>query len=668
DAGATHDGRPYFVMEYVPGIRITEHCDQHRLDTRQRIELFQEVCEGVQHAHQKAILHRDLKPSNVLVSLVDGKAQPKIIDFGIAKAIGHRLTEKTLFTEIGAVIGTPEYMSPEQADLTGQDVDTRTDVYSLGVMLYEILTGQLPFASSELRSSGYDELRRVIREVQPAKPSSRVSTVRDGSSGAADRRHTDPGLLVRQLKGDLDWITLKALEKERDRRYGTPSELAADLGRHLRHEPVQASPPSTVYRVGKYVQRHRVGVAVGAGLVLLLATFAVSMTVQAGRIARERDRANAEAEASKRVSDFLANMFKVSDPSEARGVSITAREILDRASRNVETGLAKDPQVQARLMDTMGLVYQNLGLYSRAQPLLERAVETRRRLLGEDSPETLASMTHLAALYEAQGRFADAEKLEQAVVERARRVLGPQHPTTLTAMKVLAVLYARQGRFPEAEKLTRETVETQRRVLGPENPAVLKTTHNLALILRSEGRLGEAEALEREVVEKERRVLGPDHPETLSAVDGLAGILRTQGRLSEAEPLYRQSLEARRRVLGPEHAHTLSSMNNLAELYAGLGRLGDAERLFRQTHDVQLRVLGPNHPDTALSEYNLGSIAARRGERDEAFRLLSDALDHGLAAEDAVRIADSTDLASLHGDPRFSALVAKAGTHAAPGK
>jgi eukaryotic-like serine/threonine-protein kinase len=670
DAGATHDGRPYFVMEYVPGVRITEHCDQHRLDTRQRIELFQEVCAGVQHAHQKAILHRDLKPSNVLISLVDGETQPKIIDFGIAKAIGYRLTEKTLFTEIGAVIGTPEYMSPEQADLTGQDVDTRTDVYSLGVMLYQLLTGQLPFASSELRSSGYDELRRVIREVQPAKPSSKVSTVGEGSSEAADRRHTDPGLLVRQLKGDLDWITLKALEKERDRRYGTPSELAADLGRHLRHEPVLASPPSTAYRVGKYVQRHRVGVAVAAGLVLLLAAFAVSMTVQAGRIARERDRANAEAEASKRVSDFLANMFKVSDPSEARGVSITAREILDRASRNVETGLSKDPQVKARLMDTMGLVYQNLGLYSRAQPLLERAVETRRRILGEESLDSLISMTHLAALYEAQGRFADAEKLEQAVVERARRVLGPLHPTTLTAMKVLGVLYARQGRFPEAEKLTRETLDGQRRALGPENPAVFKTTHNLALVLESEGRLGEAEVLERDAVEKEKRILGPDHPETLSAIDGLGGILRTEGRFPEAEQLYRESLEARRRILGPEHAHTLSTQGNLAELYVQEGRLEEAQKLIRQTRDIQLRVLGPNHPDAARSEYNLGLIAARRGERDEAFRLLDDALDRGLAAEEAARIGESSELEPLHSDPRFAALVAKAKgrDHVAPRK
>ncbi|HTS83450.1 MAG TPA: serine/threonine-protein kinase [Myxococcaceae bacterium] len=660
DGGATHDGRPYFVLEYVPGVRITEHCDAHQLDTRERIELFIQVCEGVQHAHQKAVIHRDLKPSNVLVSLVDGRAQPKIIDFGIAKAVGQRLTEKTLFTEIGAVIGTPEYMSPEQANLTGQDVDTRTDVYSLGVMLYELLTGRLPFASDELRSSGFDELRRVIREVQPPRPSDKVSTLGQDSRELAQRHRTEPAALCRQLEGDLDWITLKALEKERNRRYGTPSELVADLRRHLRNEPVLAGPPSRTYRVRKYVQRHRVGVAAAAGLVLLLIGFAVTEAIQARQIARERDRANAEAEASKRVSDFLLNMFKVSDPSEARGVSITAREILDRASKNIDTGLARDPRLAARMMDTMGQVYQNLGLYSRAEPLLGKALETRRNVLGEESPDTLVSMTHLAALEEAEGRLADAEKLERTAVDRGRQVLGPDHPTTLTAMKVLAVLDARQGRYPEAEKLTREALDGQRRAFGPDSPAALKTTHNLALMVRNQGRLPEAEALEREAVENERRVLGPDHPETLLAMDGLAGIELLEGRTADAEPLYREVLATRRRVLGPEHAHTLTSMNNLAELYEREGRLDEAQALMLETRDIQARVLGPNHPDTAFSTYNLGLVAARRGQRDDAFRLINEALDRGLAPEHGMRMREDPELASIRDDPRFDALVARA--------
>ena len=299
DAGTTPDGRPYFAMEYVQGVPLTEYCDRHKLTTRARLELFRKVCDGVQHAHQKAIIHRDLKPSNVLVAIQDEKPMPKIIDFGVAKATAQRLTEQTVYTELGALIGTPEYMSPEQAEMTGQNIDTRTDVYSLGVMLYEMLVGALPFEPKELRSAGFDEIRRKIREDDPPRPSTRVSSLGERSTITAKNRQTDPSRLQSQLRGDLDWITMKALEKDRTRRYGSPAELASDLGRHLGDEPVLASPPSTVYRARKFVRRHRVGVAVTAAGVLVLLAFAVTMTVQTGRTAAERDRANREARLAK---------------------------------------------------------------------------------------------------------------------------------------------------------------------------------------------------------------------------------------------------------------------------------------------------------------------------------------------------------------------------------
>ena len=331
DAGTTERGAPYFVMEYVPGVPITDYCDRHRLSTRERLEIFIPVCHAVQHAHQKGIIHRDVKPSNILVSVQDGKPVPKIIDFGVAKATNQRLTESTVFTQQGYLIGTPEYMSPEQAEMSGLDVDTTTDIYSLGVLLYELLVGALPFDPKVLRRAGFDEIRRIIREVEPPKPITRLNSLGHMAKEIAEKRHTDLASLEKELGGDLEWITLKSMEKDRTRRYASSSELAADIERHLRNEPVIACPASVAYCLRKFVRRHRVGVAAIVTIVLLIVGLAVATTVQARRIARERDRANREATVAKQVSDFLVGLFKVSDPSEARGSTLTAREILEKA-------------------------------------------------------------------------------------------------------------------------------------------------------------------------------------------------------------------------------------------------------------------------------------------------------------------------------------------------
>src|SRR6202167_5335231 len=280
DAGSTAEGRPYFVMEYVPGLPVTEYCDKHRLTIKERLELFMQVCEGVQHAHQKAIIHRDLKPSNVLVVEQDSKSVPKIIDFGLAKAIGQRLTDKTLFTEVGVMLGTPEYMSPEQADQREQNIDTRTDVYSLGVILYELLVGALPFDPKALRAAGIAEILRVIREEEPPKPSTKIRSMGDESAASAEKRKEEPRTFAKHLRGELDWITMKALEKDPVRRYGTASELAADISRHLRNEPVIAGPATAGYRMKKYAVRHRIALGAAAGLLLLSAGFAATQAVE----------------------------------------------------------------------------------------------------------------------------------------------------------------------------------------------------------------------------------------------------------------------------------------------------------------------------------------------------------------------------------------------------
>jgi non-specific serine/threonine protein kinase/serine/threonine-protein kinase len=608
DAGSTAQGRPYFVMEYVAGIPVTAYCDKHRLTTRERLELFVHVCEGVQHAHQKAIIHRDLKPSNILVTEVDGKPAPKIIDFGVAKAVSQRLTAQTMFTRVGAMLGTPEYMSPEQADPAGEDIDTRTDVYSLGVVLYELLVGAVPL---EIRKLSFEEMLRKLREEDAPRPSTKLRTSGEQSTTTAQNRRTEPATLSRQLRGDLDAITLKALEKDRARRYGTPSEVAADIGRYLRNEPVVARPASVGYRGRKYIRRHRVGVAVAAGLLLLLASFAVVQAVQLRRITHERDRAD-------RITNFMTSMFKVSNPSEARGNKVTAREILDKASRDIGTGLANDPELQAQMMNVMGTVYFNLGLYSQAHPLLARAVQIRTRVLGVEHRDTLRSMNNLGTTLDEEGRYPEAERLHRQLLDIRRRVLGPDHLETLASMNNLANSLGEQGRYAEAEKLMRQAVEI------------------------------------------ERQVFGSDHNLTIGAMENLAITLDQEGKYAEAEKLEREVLDIRRRVSGAEHQDTVRSVSNLGSTLTHRGKYREAEKVEREALNIQRRVLGPEHPDTAATTYNLACIAARLGRRGEALSLLREALDDHLDVETMQGIENEPNLSSFRGDPRFEALLAAA--------
>ncbi len=623
DAGSTAEGRPYFVMEYVPGLPITEYCDKHRLTIKERLELFMQVCDGVQHAHQKAIIHRDLKPSNVLVVEQNNKAVPKIIDFGLAKATAQRLTEKTLFTELGVMMGTPEYMSPEQADQREQNIDTRTDVYSLGVILYQLLVGALPFDAKALRAAGFEEILRKIREEEPPKPSTKIRSLGEASAASAEKRKEEPRSFAQHLRGELDWITMKALEKDRVRRYGTASELSADISRYLRNEPVLAGPATASYRVKKYALRHRIALGAAVGLLLLLAGFTVTQAVELRKIKQERNRADSERDRATYITKFMTKMFKVSDPSEARGNSITAREILDKASKEVDTGLAKDPETQAQMMNVMGDVYENLGLYPRAESLQQRSLEIRKR------------------------------------------VLGPEHPDTLESMVSLGVVLGDEDRYADAEKLDRETLDIQRRLLGREHRNTLITMTNLASTLSDEGHNADAEKLDRETLNIQSRVLGPEDLDTLNSMSSLAGILGREGQYAEAEKLYRETLDIERRVLGTEHPDTLNSMNSLADVLSHEAKYDEAEKLDRETLNIQRRVLGAEHPETAMSTYNFGCIVALRGRRDEALSLLQDAVDHGLSPDGDLGIDKDPDLKSLHGDPRFDALVAHAKEKAA---
>jgi serine/threonine protein kinase/tetratricopeptide (TPR) repeat protein len=626
DAGAMPQGQPYFVMEYVPGLPITEYCDRKKLKIGDRLQLFIQACEGVQHAHQKAIIHRDLKPANILVVEVDGKPTPRIIDFGLAKATTPQGAGENFFTQLGHFVGTPGYMSPEQADPGVQDIDTRTDVYSLGVVLYVLLAGSQPFETKQRQKQSLDELLRKLREEEPPSPSARVSADRDTSTATAEARGTVPKQLVKLLRGDLDWITMKALEKDRARRYGAPLELAADIRRYLNHEPVVARPASAGYRLRKYTRRHRVAVSVAAGLLLLLATFFVLQALELRRITRERDRANRERDHATRITDFMTGMFRVSDPSEALGNNVTAREILDRASNDMDTGLAKDPEVQSQMMHVMAQTYTNLGLYARAHELAKRALDIRAGLLGEEDPKTLDSMSWLGWVLYCEGHFAEAEKMERQALVGERRILGAEDPLTLRTIGNLAAILQDQGHYDEAEKLEREAVEVATRRLGPENAQTLRLMNQLGNTLWYRARYAEAEQEYRQLLAVARRVLGPDHPQTLAAMGGLPVVIEGQGRLAEAEQMYREVLATNRRVLGPEHRNTVLTMGNLGSLVDREGRLADAEKLYREALGIQLRTLGPEHNETLVSQSNLAHVLLKEGHVHEAEELQRETL------------------------------------------
>jgi serine/threonine protein kinase/tetratricopeptide (TPR) repeat protein len=644
DAGSTDTGRPYFVMEMVRGVPITTFCDEQGLAVPIRLRLFIQVCRAVQHAHQKGIIHRDIKPNNVLVTTLDGMAVPKVIDFGIAKAVERRLTEGTCATDshLPSFMGTPEYMSPEQAEPGGQDVDTRTDIYSLGALLYELLTGRVPFNGESLRQSGYAEIQRIIREQAPPTPSRRITRLGDHLDRVARFRNVAPPALSRIVRGDLDWIVMKALEKDRNRRYDTAASLARDVERHLMNEPVLAGPPGAWYRLEKFVRRHRLGVVTSLVVtVAVLAGLALAVTglLQATRaraaLKVEKDTAEVNATTAKREADkaravttFLRDMLARARPPRTGNRDVSLRFVLDEAAERIDAeAFASQPEVEADVRLALYAAYRRLGLDGPAATHLARAVALKRRMRGGDSEETLRLSNHLSATLMRQGRFAEAEARVSETVERARRVVGAEHQLTLAAMNLEATLFWMVGRTREAEARHRALLAHHRRTLGEEHHRTQVTMNTLAIQLGRLGRLDEAEALHREVLDIQRRLLGDEHLETLKTSVNLADLLMQQGKLRTAERMLRRVVRTEREVLGDENHLTLQATHNLAIVLCHEGEEDQGEDLLLHVLEVQRRTQSPHHPDARRTFNNLLDLYRRQGR----FAKLRSALEEMIA-------------------------------------
>lgn len=626
DGAVAENGRPYFVMELVHGVPITDYCDSNRLTTRHRVELFIGVCNAVQHAHQKGVIHRDLKPSNVLVSLQDGQPVPKVIDFGIAKATERRLSENTLVTQIGQVLGTPAFMSPEQYGVTGLDVDTRTDIYSLGVMLYVLLAGAFPFDPKALARTGA-EGHWILRGTDPATPSSRLRTLGDEKTRIAEHRHTDPGSLKRQIEGDLDWITLKAMARDRTDRYETANALAMDLKRHLNAEPVVARPPSTRYRLGRFVTRHRTAVAFAAVIAVLVVGSAITAVVQAGRIARERDRAEREMGKATALNTFLQEILSSADPTRSGRQDVTVLQALEDSSRKIDSAFGGQPLLAAAARRTIARTYTSLGRYADAERLLRSALDVEKATLGAEHEEVAESLASLATLFLRQARYEDAEQAARASLAIREKRFSPEDPHVAEGLTLLAEVLFDRGKYDEGEATVTKALAIKRRALGDKNREVATTLElagNIAGI--GKGDFKRAAPLIEESLAIRREVLGPNHPDTALSLNDLAVVRLGLDDFAGAERLYKESLDVTKRAYGDEHPEVAVVIENIGGVYYRTNRFKESLAQLDQALAMRRKILGDSHTAVTRTLLNKGTVATAAGDLAAAETAFSESL------------------------------------------
>lgn len=622
DAGTTPAGRPYFVMEYVDGPPITDFCDRHTLGIRDRLALIVRVCEAVQHAHQKGVIHRDIKPSNVLVRMVDGSPDPKVIDFGISKAIEDDATH-TVMTHARQIIGTPQYMAPEQAAVDGSRVDTRSDVYSLGVLIYELLAGMPPFEAERLRGIPYAELERILREEEPPRPSTRIAELGDAAERVAAGRRTDAHHLWRSLRGDLDWIVMRALAKDPAARYPTANALAEDIRRAMRGDAVEAGPPSATYRVSKFIRRHRMELAATCIVMLALVALGIGGVWFGVRQASTNRALQKQLTRSEALTAFAKSIITGIDPATARGADTTLlRRVLEGAAGRVETELEDDPEAMVLMLGHIGNAHLSIGDYEQAERIFRRAAGVGTDRLPPDHDLTLQARSNIAVALTGQTRWDDAYEVLTPVVTARRETWGDDHEHTLDVLSNFGVIQMRSGRLRDAVPTLHHVLEHRLAMFGPEHEDSQLVMNNLATAY---SRLADYEAAARmheRVLKVQLETLGEQHPRTLATMNNLAGAYADLDDTEHALEMHERVLTVKREILEPDHPSILISIANIASVKTDLGDTGGAEAMLRPAVLTAKETLGETHMHVLGLLNELGRALRAQERYEEADAIL----------------------------------------------